>query len=128
MNCEQARILLSGLIDGELDPEEKKIAGEHIASCPDCRKEYARLKNFKEVTDDMKYFDLPDKLWAGYRREIYNRVERGIGWILLSIGAMILLAFRLHISVSENFIAAIAVSSVIESRCCLSGAIFVFSE
>jgi predicted anti-sigma-YlaC factor YlaD len=93
MNCEQARILVSGLVDGELDLEEKKIVSDHIASCPDCRREYARLKKLKEVTDDMKYFDLPDKLWAGYWREIYNRVERSIGWIFLSIGAIILLAF-----------------------------------
>ena len=41
----------------------------------------------------MKYFDLPDKLWAGYWREVYNRLERGIGWILFSIGAMIVLIF-----------------------------------
>lgn len=93
MNCEQAKILLSGLVDAELNPEEKKIISDHIASCSECRKEYARLRKMKEVTDDMKYFDLPDKLWAGYWREIYNRVERGIGWILLSIGAIILLAF-----------------------------------
>ncbi len=93
MNCEQAKILLSGLVDGELNLEEKKIVSDHIASCSDCRREYARLKKLKEVTDDMKYFDLPDKLWAGYWREIYNQVERGIGWIFLSIGAMILLAF-----------------------------------
>ena len=93
MNCEQAKILLSGLVDAELNPEEKKIISDHIGSCPDCRREYARLKKMKEVTDDMKYFDLPDKLWAGYWREIYNRVERGIGWIFLSIGAIILMAF-----------------------------------
>ncbi len=93
MNCEQAKILLSGLVDGELNLEDKKIVSDHIASCPDCRREYARLKKLKEVTDDMKYFDLPDKLWAGYWREIYNQVERGIGWIFLSIGAIILLAF-----------------------------------
>jgi len=93
MNCEQAKILLSGLVDGELNPEEKKNTSDHITSCPDCRREYARLKKLKEVTDDMKYFDLPDKLWAGYWREVYNRVERGIGWIFLSIGAIILLAF-----------------------------------
>lgn len=93
MNCEQVKILLSGLVDGELDLEEKKTAGDHIASCSACRGEYARLKKLKEVTDSMKYFDLPDKLWAGYWREVYNRVERGLGWILFSIGAILVLTF-----------------------------------
>ena len=31
--------------------------------------------------------------WQVYSQSVYNRVERGIGWILLSIGAMIILFF-----------------------------------
>ncbi len=93
MKCDEIRILLSALVDNELDPEQKKIVGDHLADCPDCRAEYARLKKLKEVTDGMKYFDLPDKLWAGYWNGIYNRIERGLGWIFLSLGAIIILAF-----------------------------------
>ncbi len=93
MRCEEAKILLSGLIDGELTPEEKKAVNDHLVSCDECRKEYARLNKLKEVTDEMKYFDLPDRLWANYWHGIYNRTERGIGWIFFSIGTIILLAF-----------------------------------
>lgn len=93
MNCEEIRILLSGMIDGELDFAEKKAVTDHLVTCYACREEFARLKKLKEVTDDMKYFDLPDRLWAGYWHGIYNRLERGIGWILLSIGAILILAF-----------------------------------
>ena len=93
MNCDQIRILLSGMIDGELESGEKKMVSDHLVTCDACREEYARLRKLKEVTDDMKYFDLPDRLWAGYWHGIYNRLERGIGWILLSIGAILVLAF-----------------------------------
>jgi predicted anti-sigma-YlaC factor YlaD len=93
MKCDEMKILLSGLVDGELDPGQKKTAEDHIVSCPDCREEYARLKRLKEVTDDMRYFDLPDRLWAGYWNNIYRRIERGFGWILISIGAMAVIAF-----------------------------------
>ena len=41
----------------------------------------------------MKFKTPPDKIWDTYWLNVYNRIERGIGWILLSIGAMILLAF-----------------------------------
>ncbi len=41
----------------------------------------------------MQYLDLPDRLRAGYWRAIYNRLERGTGWIFFSIGAILLLAF-----------------------------------
>jgi predicted anti-sigma-YlaC factor YlaD len=93
MKCDEMKILLSGLIDGELNPGQKKTAEDHIVSCPECRAEHARLKKLKEVTDDMKYFDLPDRLWAGYWHNIYRRIERGVGWILISIGSISVLAF-----------------------------------
>ena len=41
----------------------------------------------------MQFFDLPDRLRASYWREIYNRLERGAGWIFFSIGVILLLAF-----------------------------------
>jgi predicted anti-sigma-YlaC factor YlaD len=92
MKCEDIRILLSALIDNELDPEQKKHVGDHLIDCAECRAEYARLKKLKEVTDSMQYFDLPDKLLVGYWHGIYNRIERGLGWIFLSVGAIILLS------------------------------------
>ena len=93
MNCDEIKILLSGMVDGELDSDEKKKVSDHLVSCDACREEYAKLLKLKEVTDDMKYFDLPDRLWAGYWHGIYNRLERGIGWILLSVGVILILAF-----------------------------------
>jgi predicted anti-sigma-YlaC factor YlaD len=91
MKCDEVKILLSALVDDELTPPQKTMAGNHLAECADCRREYERLRKLKEATDDMKYFDVPDKLWAGYWHGIYNRIERGLGWIFLSMGVIILL-------------------------------------
>jgi len=93
MKCDDIRILLSALVDNELDGEQKKAVSDHLVGCDGCREEYAKMRNLKEVTDDMKYFDLPDRLMAGYWNGIYNRIERSAGWIFLSIGAILLLAF-----------------------------------
>jgi predicted anti-sigma-YlaC factor YlaD len=90
---EEIRILLSALVDNELSPGEKRKVGEHLEGCAECRAEYSRLLRLKEVTSDMQYFDLPDRLRASYWKEIYNRLERSTGWILFSIGAILLLAF-----------------------------------
>jgi len=91
MTHEEIKILLSALIDNELSPDEKQIASKHLEECADCRKEYSKLLRLKEVTSDMQYFDLPDRLRAGYWKEIYNRLERGAGWIFFSIGVILLL-------------------------------------
>jgi len=92
MNCQEAMIYISGRIDGELTTEQEKMLDEHLQTCPRCRKELDELLKLKEVTSNMRFTDLPDKYWAGYWHAIYDRLERGLGWILLSIGAIILAA------------------------------------
>jgi len=41
----------------------------------------------------MKYKEPSDEVWERYWSKVYNRLERGLGWILTSIGAMILLFY-----------------------------------
>ena len=93
MNCQKAIILVSGKLDGELTPQQERELDLHLQSCPVCTKECQELSKLKEVTTDMRFTDLPDRFWAGYWNNIFNRLERGIGWILLSVGAIILTAF-----------------------------------
>ncbi|MBD3233722.1 MAG: hypothetical protein GF315_08355 [candidate division Zixibacteria bacterium] len=95
MNCQKATVLISGKLDGELTPEQEKDLNAHLESCPNCQKEYQELLRLKEVTSDMKFADLPDRYWAGYWNTIYNRLERGIGWVFVSVGVIILVGFFL---------------------------------
>ena len=85
--------MISGKLDGELTPDQEQELNEHLETCPVCRKEYDELLKLKEVTSDMRFTDLPDRYWAGYWNDIYNRLERGVGWIFLSLGAIIVLGF-----------------------------------
>lgn len=39
---------------------------------------------------------MPDDAWDGYRERTYNRLERRVGWILLSIGVMVLAGYGLY--------------------------------
>jgi len=41
----------------------------------------------------MKHKESPDEAGEKYWSRVYNRLERGLGWILISIGAMILLFY-----------------------------------
>ena len=41
----------------------------------------------------MKYKEPPDEAWERYWPKVYNRLERGLSWTLISIGAMILLFY-----------------------------------
>ena len=83
--------MVSGKIDGELSTVDERELDIHLDSCDVCRNEFDELLKLKEVTSKMRFSDLPDRFWAGYWNDVYNKIERGLGWIFLSIGAIILL-------------------------------------
>ena len=87
------RIMLSGYFDDELSPDEKLEFERHLAGCAECRKELDAFRKLKEVTGAMRYADIPEHVWEGYWGSIYRRLERGISWIFISIGIVIVLSF-----------------------------------
>lgn len=93
MNCEQIRELLAGYQDGELDNERRQRVERHLEGCTECREDLAQLEKVKEVTAKVQYNDLPLEVWEGYWQGIYRRIERGLGWIFTSIGAIIFICF-----------------------------------
>ncbi|UCB52382.1 MAG: zf-HC2 domain-containing protein [Candidatus Zixiibacteriota bacterium] len=93
MKCEEVKPYLMSHLDGEIEPEKRSEIEKHLEECEDCTKEYQAFVKLKQETDKMKLADLSDELWNGYWKGVYRRIERGVGWIFLSIGAIILLSF-----------------------------------
>jgi predicted anti-sigma-YlaC factor YlaD len=91
MEHDKIKELISSYVDNELDQEQRSLVEAHLEQCPECRREYREMVKFEEVMDKMTLKQPPREAWKTYSESVYNRVERGIGWILLSIGAMILL-------------------------------------
>ncbi|MFW6198524.1 MAG: anti-sigma factor family protein [Acidobacteriota bacterium] len=93
--CGQVRVLLMGYLDDELDAPARRRVEDHLAVCVSCRREersYRRLGEVTEMAGSGIDTELgPDEAWAG----IYGRIERGLGWILLSIGMVLLGGFGL---------------------------------
>jgi hypothetical protein len=86
-------ILMMGAIDDELVPGEKAEFEKLKSSNKAFQKEFDQYKKLKEVTTEMRFSTPPLEIWDGYWLNIYNRMERGIGWLLFSIGSIILLTF-----------------------------------
>lgn len=93
MDHNKIKELISSYFDGELNEEQKKLINEHIRQCPECRKEFEEMGKFEEVMSKMELKQPSKEVWKVYWTSVYNRLERSIGWIFLSIGAMILLFF-----------------------------------
>ena len=101
MSCERFKQLMMGYIDDEVSEEEKKAFMDHVKGCAQCSSELAHFQKLKKVTNGMTLTSPEDKVWADYWSGIYNRVERGIGWILLSLSGILLLIYGGYKAVDE---------------------------
>lgn len=89
-NCDTLQMDLMRLVDGELSEDKRQIIMQHLEQCNQCQSIYNDLKSVKEETMTLKpflQFDLP---WQDYWAGLYHRLERGVGWLLFSAGAIFL--------------------------------------
>ena len=93
MSCQDYQKLIPAYLDGELPGKQKKELEEHLGVCSLCSQELLKFKKLREVTEEMKFVEPPEEAWRRYWAGVYNRLERGTGWILTSIGAIMLLFY-----------------------------------
>ena len=93
MSCEDMKFKMMALLDNELQESEIELVKEHLEQCPECTQKYQSLNKVKEITAEMKFKKLPEMYWDEYWSHVYNKIERGISWIFISIGAIIILTF-----------------------------------
>ena len=104
MSCDTFKPLLMGYLDEELTALEAVRVEQHLEECHDCTAELDDFRKLKEVTRNMRVVMPDDKYWDEYWSNIYNRLERRVGWILLSLGSIILSAYGLYWVIAEVFL------------------------
>ncbi len=92
--CNEARVLLMGFIDGELDAGASRKLEDHLAVCVDCRREEQAYRRLGEVTGAMIEHGVPIDTARAWER-IYDRIARSLGWALLWLGVTLLAGFGL---------------------------------
>jgi hypothetical protein len=101
MEHEKIKELIPYYLDGELEAEQAKALEAHLKECSKCREELKELQKFEEVMGMLKLKKPQNEVWEQYWSSVYNRLERKIGWILLSLGGIFLLFFGLYKLVEE---------------------------
>lgn len=92
---DRALELMMAALDDEIDAAGREELEARLRSDADLRSEWERLRRVKEVTTNMALRKPPEEVWDRYWVSVYNRIERGIGWVLASLGATILVSFGL---------------------------------
>lgn len=90
MNREEE--LKNKYFDEALSEEEKKELKRLTSKDKKVAEELKEMDKLKEVIDMLEPVD-PEREWEKYWSSLYNKLERGIGWIVLSIGAILTFTF-----------------------------------
>lgn len=90
---ERFQKLVMAAVDNELSQEQRAEFERFISTYPECQKEWQEYHKLKEVTQTMKLKSPSSEVWDNYWQRVYNRFERGIAWIIISIGCIILMTY-----------------------------------
>jgi anti-sigma factor RsiW len=75
MNCEEARILMDGYLDGELDPITNQALEGHLRDCPTCEQAYETHRSLIRVIGNATpYYKAP----AGLRERVRSSLREEI--------------------------------------------------
>lgn len=85
--------LLTAAVDGELNDAEKREFDALLTADDSLKQEFLSYQKIKEVTAAMKLKAPSPEIWDHYWLDVYNRIERGLGWFLFTLGAVILLTY-----------------------------------
>jgi len=87
---ERVRQLMMAEVDDEISKNERVELETALEENPDLRQELETFQQVKEMTDTMSPLRAPGETWDTYWEDVYRRLERGIGWVLISLGAIVL--------------------------------------
>ena len=89
-DCQAFDERLVRYVDGELAEPEVKELRRHLTQCTRCREELRTHQKLRDLARDLWRIEPPEELWDEYVQGVYGRMERGLGWVLLIVGAVAL--------------------------------------
>jgi len=127
MSCDEYNRMAGAYLDGELADEERRRFDEHLAVCDACTRELAELKRLTEDLNMMRFKEPGDEELERYWSGVYNRLERSIGWILLSVGIILTLCYGAF-KVIEGMLLDETISDVLKVGVCalIAGLVVLF--
>lgn len=86
---DRLRAMMMAALDGELDADGRAQLERELATDAELEKEWASMRELKAVTAGLSYREPPEEVWDDYWDSVYNRFERGVGWVLFGAGAVV---------------------------------------
>jgi ferric-dicitrate binding protein FerR (iron transport regulator) len=90
---DRAHALMMAALDGEASAEDRQELAGLLARSPELAAEWGRFERLKEVTTGMRLQNPPEEVWDHYWTTTYRRTERGVAWLLIVAGGLVLAAY-----------------------------------
>ena len=75
-DCRRIRPLLGAYHDRELDEAVARQVWEHLAACPDCRRELAAIEQLKGLVQKAGQPKLAEDYWDWHRTRVWRRIRQ----------------------------------------------------
>lgn len=122
-------VLMEKYFSNEISIEEKKEFEDLINSNTNLKAEFEEQKEVKEVLSKMKLKNPSREVWDSYWMGVYNRIERGIAWVVISVGALIFFSYASYEIVNSfiNDTQAPALAKIGMAMLVFGGLVLLFS-
>lgn len=93
------RAMMSGYLDGELDDADRRAFEERLESDPELRRELGEMRQLVSAASDINVPDPPEDVWDSFLDDVYNRLERRVGWLFIIVGMVALTTWAVYLFV-----------------------------
>ena len=90
---ERLRGWMMAALDGEIGDDDGAELARALERDATLREEWDRMNEVKRATSRFAMRNPPVEVWESYWVSVYNRMERGLAWILVSAGTIFLLGW-----------------------------------
>ena len=95
--------LMMAALDGELSDADREELDRALAVDPQLAEEYHKMTQIRQMTRDLAVREPPEEVWQRFPKQALARVERGLGWLLVSFGAVVLAVYGTYQALRELF-------------------------
>lgn len=110
MDCEDYRISLMALLDGEISDSEREAIENHLGSCYHCHEEYEYYRHIHELTMQAIPAAPTDFAWDTYYSGVCQKMQARTGWLAWSVVCVLLVisGYLMLFDFTDNFLSVLA--------------------
>lgn len=127
-DCEHYRVLLSGLLDNELAPEESADLNNHLIRCASCRADYEELRRTERKLEAISYVEITDEAARSLWKLPYRRFLRLASLLMVIGGYSALLIYGIITFLTdgdEDLFGRVAIGAIVIGFLVLLGSVIV---